>query len=223
MQPSILFEDYYLAVLHKPAGLMVEDDNFGNPSLQDWFLNHLQAKFPTNKNYYIGFPHRIDRVTEGLIIVAKTKSALQNLNEQFNNKSITKIYHALTEHSLTDAEGTLTDYHQKNTKLKKAILSAKKKEGFVRAELRYKEVCNTKSNAFLYKIELITGRYHQIRAQFSSRNAVVVGDSFYGAVTDYQQGSIALIASEILFSHPKTNQAMHFTLPLPQNLKWQCR
>ncbi|QQR96200.1 MAG: hypothetical protein IPJ93_06100 [Bacteroidota bacterium] len=118
MQPSILFEDYYLAVLHKPAGLMVEEDNFGNPSLQNWFLNHLQTKFPTNKNYYIGFPHRIDRVTEGLIIIAKTKSALQNLNEQFNNKSITKVYHALTEHALPSAEGTLTDYHQKTQNLK---------------------------------------------------------------------------------------------------------
>ncbi|MEI2758151.1 MAG: RluA family pseudouridine synthase [Bacteroidia bacterium] len=223
MLPSILFEDYYLAVLHKPAGLMVEDDNYGNPSLQSWFLNHLQTKFPTNKNYYISFPHRIDRVTEGLIIIAKTKSALQNLNQQFNSRSITKVYHVLAEHALPTAEGTLTDYHQKHTKLKKAILSNRKKEGFVRAELKYKEVCNTRSNAVLYKVELITGRYHQIRVQFSSRNATVVGDSFYGATTEYQQGAIALIATEILFSHPKTNQAMHYKIPLPKNSKWQCR
>lgn len=223
MLPSILFEDYYLAVLHKPAGLMVEDDNYGNPSLQNWFLNHLQTKFPNNKNYYISFPHRIDRVTEGLIIIAKTKSALQNLNQQFNSKSITKVYHVLTEHALPTAEGTLTDHHQKNTKLKKAILSNRKKEGFVRAELKYMEVCNTKSNAVLYKVELITGRYHQIRAQFSSRNATVIGDSFYGATTEYQQGGIALIATEILFSHPKTNQVMHYKIPLPKNSKWQCR
>ena len=104
----------------------------------NWFLNHLRQNSRPIKNYYI-FPHRIDRVTEGLIIVVKQNRFCRILMKQFNNKSIQKIYHALIEHSLTKVENTLTDYHQKNIKLKKAILSAKP-EGFVRAELRYKEV-----------------------------------------------------------------------------------
>lgn len=211
-QPEIIFEDYYLAVLHKPAGLMVEDDGFGNPSVQQWMLQHLQKKFPDHKTYFIGFPHRLDRVTEGLLLLAKTKAALTALNKQFENKTVRKIYHALIHQPLRHASGTLRHYHKKDVKLKKAIISLKPREGFSPCELKYETIVSDKTTYSLLKIELLTGRYHQIRAQLAFEKSPVVGDVFYGSDSEKGKSRIALAATELLFHHPKSNEPMLFEL-----------
>ncbi len=221
--PHILFEDYYLAVLYKPAGLMVEDDGSENPSLQQWYLKHLMEKFPTHKSFYIGFPHRLDRVTEGMMIAAKTKTALSELNRQFAEKKINKIYHALTAQLLPHKQGTFIDYHKKNNQNRKAIIHKNNKEGFTKAELNYTFVGTTIKGHYLYKIELLTGRYHQIRAQLAYHHAPIVGDALYDASTVYQQNAIGLIATNLNFIHPKSQEEMHYSIDLPLNDFWKIK
>ncbi|MBS1763944.1 MAG: RluA family pseudouridine synthase [Bacteroidetes bacterium] len=211
-QPEIIFENYYLAVLHKPAGLMVEDDGFGNPSVQQWMLQYLQKKYPDHKTYYIGFPHRLDRVTEGLLLIAKTKAALTSLGQQFESRSVRKLYHALVGQSPRHTSGVMRHYLKKDVKQKKAIISQKSKEGFSLCELKYEAVATDLSNCKLLKIELLTGRYHQIRAQLAFEKNPIVGDKFYGSAIDTGNEKIALAATELLFHHPKTNEPMVFEL-----------
>lgn len=210
--PEIVFEDYYLAVLHKPAGLMVEDDGFGNPSVQQWMLQHLQNKFPDHKTYFIGFPHRLDRVTEGLLLVAKTKMALTLLNKQFEERSVHKIYHALIEKPLKHSTGVLRHYHKKDTGKKRAIISQKPRDGFSLCEMKYETIKTELSPLVLLKIELLTGRYHQIRAQLAFEKCPVVGDALYGSESTVGNNTIALAATELYFNHPKTNEPMMFEL-----------
>lgn len=218
--PEILFEDYYVIVVNKPAGLMVENDSFNNPSVEHWALLHLQKKFPTNKEYYIAFPHRIDRVTQGVLLIAKTKAAQAELSRQFESRSISKIYFALTENKPRHQSGMFKHFLKKDLKEKKAIISKTERSGFKECSLRYEVIGVTKNNFCLLKIELLTGRFHQVRAQLAHEGLPIVGDFKYGSQIKYPENSIALIAKEILFKHPKTSEELFFEVPFPSHKSW---
>lgn len=221
LTPEILFEDYYLLVVNKPAGLMVENDSFNNPSVEHWALLHLQKKFPTNKEFYIAFPHRIDRVTQGVLVIAKTKMAQTTLSKQFENRSVTKFYFALTENKPRHQSGMFKHFLKKDLKEKKAIISKTLRKDFKECSLRYVVTGTTKNNFCLLKIELLTGRFHQVRAQLAHEGMPIVGDLKYGSQIKYPENAIALIAKEILFKHPKTSEEMFFEVPFPGNSFWK--
>jgi RluA family pseudouridine synthase len=220
-EPSILFEDYYLAVLHKPAGLMVEADNYDNPSVEGWYFNHLKEKFPTHKSHYIGFPHRLDRNTEGLLLVAKTKAALTELNLQFEKRTLTKMYHALVQKQPAHKNGVFRHFLKKNDKKRMAIISRNAQPDFKPCEISYEVEGATKTGFVILKINLLTGRYHQIRAQLAYEEVPVVGDKLYGSPIKYMENAIALLATELFFRHPKTAEELFFQIPLPVNTFWQ--
>ena len=221
MQPEIVFEDYYVAVIHKPAGLMVEADAFENPSVEEFFFRHLQEKFPTHKEYFIGFPHRLDRVTQGLLLIAKTKGALTSLNQQLEQKKISKTYFALTEKASPHKSGKLKHFLKKDNRLRKAVISKREQEGFKACEIAYEYKGETSKGLHLLKVELLTGRYHQIRAQLAYEQMPVAGDATYGASTPYKKDSVALIAQQIVFIHPKNEQEMLFEIALPEGAMWK--
>jgi 23S rRNA pseudouridine1911/1915/1917 synthase len=219
--PEIIFEDYYLLVVNKPAGLMVENDSFNNPSLQQWALMHLQKKFPTNKGFFVAFPHRIDRATQGIVVIAKTKAALTELSRQFENHAVTKIYFALIEKPPRHQTGMLMHFLKKDLKEKKALISKTARANFKECALRYEIAGTTINNFCLLKIELLTGRYHQIRAQLAHEGLPVVGDAKYGSQVKYPENAIALIAKEILFKHPKSLEELFYEVPFPENGLWK--
>jgi RluA family pseudouridine synthase len=221
MQLEILFEDYYIAVINKPVGLMVEADDFGNPSVEEEFYHHLRAKFPNHKEHYIGFPHRLDRVTQGLLLIAKTKAALTHLNKQLEEHKISKIYCVLVEQAPPHKNGKLKHFLKKDNKHRKAIISKKQQADFKPCELAYELMGKTAKGFTLLKIELLTGRFHQIRAQLAYEKMPVVGDALYGSSMPYNPNSVALIAHQLIFKHPKTNEEMIFEAPLPSNNFWK--
>ncbi len=217
---KILFEDYYLMVVSKPAGLMVENDLYGNPSLEKCTLMHLQKKFPSNKEHYIAFPHRIDRVTEGIVVIAKTQTSLRVLSHQFEIRSVSKIYYALTAKLPLHKSGALKHYLKKDTKEKKAVILKNERSGYKTCELKYDVEGETTKNHSVIKIELLTGRFHQVRAQFAYEGMPLIGDKKYGSGVEYPENGIALIAKSILFNHPKTGEELFFEIPFPKNKYW---
>ncbi|HYG53178.1 MAG TPA: pseudouridine synthase, partial [Flavobacteriales bacterium] len=104
--PYILFEDYYLLVVYKPTGFTVEKHS-SYPSLEDFATIHLREAFPENKKYFIGIVHRLDVHVSGIVVMAKTRAALKNLNEQFAQKSVRKIYIAQCEKCPSPRKGTI--------------------------------------------------------------------------------------------------------------------
>ena len=219
--PEILFEDYYLLIVNKPAGLMVENDSFNNPSVEHWALLHLQKKFPTNKEFYIAFPHRIDRVTQGIVVIAKTKAALTELSKQFETRTVSKIYFALTESKPRHQTGMFKHFLKKDVKQKMALISKTERKDFKECVMRYEIAGTTKKNFCLLKIELLTGRFHQVRAQLAHEGMPIIGDEKYGSNFLYSENAIALVAKEVLIRHPKTGEELFFEVPFPAHPIWQ--
>lgn len=202
LTPTIIQEAPHHLVLHKPAGL-VSDQQWDYPSVEGWVNDYLSEQGA--KKPYVGMVHRLDRLTSGLLLVAKRKSSLRILQQQFEQRRVQKNYLALVE-SVPDQPGAiLENYLEKDQAGKRAIIHQQSKTGTKLARLAYKTVWEKEGKALL-EVELMTGRFHQIRAQLSSIGCPVVGDAKYGASSDFGEFAIALQAHRLLFFDPQTEE-----------------
>jgi len=200
----ILFEDKYLLVIHKPAGLMVEPDRNQNPSLLNEVKQYLQTT--TGETVpYAQHIHRLDRAVSGIVLFTKQREVLKNLSEQFAERRVKKFYKALTTTAPSMLSGRLEHWHRKEKK--KAVLNTTEIEYAEKAILDY-TVSALANNKFLWDIELHTGKYHQIRAQLASTGCPIVGDVLYGSETSYKPDAIALQAYRLIFEHPIHKQIL---------------
>ncbi len=200
----ILFEDDFILVVSKPAGLMVEPDRNNHPNLQQLVKNYLQKSLPTGDLVYAQHLHRLDRPVSGVILFAKQKSVLRNLSEQFAQRTVRKFYQAITTNAPALLNGELQHWHRKEKK--KAVLYPQQIEFSEFASLKY--TINELKNRFLWNIELHTGKYHQIRAQLTSVGCPIVGDALYGSSEIYQDNCIALHACRLQFLHPRSGNVV---------------
>lgn len=208
--PKVLFEDYYLLVLYKPSGYTVERHST-YPSLEDFAQNHVQTLFPQNKKHFIGVVHRLDVIVSGLVVMAKTRSGLKHLNTQFAEKKTKKIYLAFVEGKLKDAEARIDGWITEDKQNRIAKFHFEKVTESKNSLLGYKTL-KQDENSTLVKIELETGRFHQIRASFAAIGHPILNDEKYGAKKVNQGNEIRLIAVELEFLHPKTEEKMGFEL-----------
>ena len=168
----------------------------------------LKEKYHIPGNVYLGLVHRLDRPVGGVMVFAKTSKAASRLSEQVRTHKINKKYYAVTTGKL-NKEDTLIDNLIKDTKTN--IVRVDKNGKY--SELSYKLV-DKKDNLNLVDIDLKTGRSHQIRVQFSSRNCALYGDQKYNKTAKVGE-QIALFAHTLSFIHPVTKEEMVFSLPLP--------
>jgi RluA family pseudouridine synthase len=201
----ILYEDDVVLVINKPAGLMVEPDRNGHPSLLNQVKRYLKESSASKEEIYAQHIHRLDRPVSGIVLFAKQRAVLKNLSEQFAERKVRKYYQALTAHAPVSRTGTLEHWHRKEKK--KAVLYAEEVPYSEKAALSY-EVADFSENRFLWSIELHTGKYHQIRAQLAHLGCPILGDSIYGSVLSYRPDCIALHAWKLIFFHPVTNEKM---------------
>ncbi len=195
----ILLEDPYVLLVRKPHGLMVEPDRNGHPNLLQQVQKYLKNKLPKGEEVYAQHIHRLDRPVSGIILFAKQRSVLQNLSEQFAERKVKKYYQALTEHAPPQSSGTLEHWHRKEKK--KAALVPEGTPWAEKALLDY-SVIPFSENRYLWKIELHTGKFHQIRAQLASTGCPILGDELYGSAQPYFPNAIALQAVRLEFAHP---------------------
>lgn len=210
---NILYEDNHLLVVEKPINVLVQADNTHDKDLLTLLKEYLKEKYKKPGNVYLGLVHRLDRVVGGVMVFAKTSKAAGRLSKQVQNHDFKKTYYAVVCGYLK-TNGHLENYLIKDEKTNTSFVSEKGKL----AILDY-EVLSTKENFTLVKINLKTGRHHQIRVQFSYLGYPLYGDARYNK--NYQKGEqIALFAKELSFYHPVTKEKMTFSLDLPNRFPY---
>lgn len=206
---EFLYLDEHIAVCVKPARVLSTDEPGGMPELVRNALGKPDADVRT--------VHRLDRVVSGLMVLARSAAAASELSRQIRDDQFGKEYLAVIHGCPDSPAGRLTDLLLRNKQERKTYIVQEPAKGVQEAILDY-QVLNTADELSRVRIQLITGRTHQIRAQFSGRGMPLVGDRKYSLLEDPCE--IALWSYRLSFSHPITGQAMEFTLEPPEIYPW---
>ncbi|MCI2055975.1 MAG: RluA family pseudouridine synthase [Oscillibacter sp.] len=206
---EIVYSDEALVVGIKPAGVLSTDEPSGMPELVRKELGNPDADVRT--------VHRLDQVVSGLMVLARTTESASRLCIQISERSFGKEYLAVIHWRPHDLSGTFTDLLCRDPEERKTYTTNKMAKGVQKAVLDY-EVMASRQGLSLVKIHLITGRTHQIRAQFSSRGLPLVGDRKYSRLSD--DCPIALWSHELRFAHPVTGEELHFVHEPPEIWPW---
>ena len=206
---DFLYLDDHIAVCVKPARVLSTDEPGGMPELVREALGDPGADVRT--------VHRLDRVVSGLMVLARSAAAASELSRQIRDDQFGKEYLAVIHGCPESPAGRLTDLLLRNKQERKTYIVQEPAKGVQEAILDY-QVLNKTDKLSRVQIRLITGRTHQIRAQFSGRGMPLVGDRKYATLDDPCE--IALWSYRLSFSHPVTGQAMEFTLEPPEIYPW---
>lgn len=209
---NILFEDNHLLVVEKPINIPVQQDESKDEDLLNMLKKYLKEKHNKPGNVYLGLVHRLDRPVGGVMVFAKTSKASSRLSEQVRTHKMHKEYLAVIDANIIDDQGTFIDKLLKDDTTNIVKVNELGKESV----LNY-QVVSRSNNQTLVKIDLITGRSHQIRVQFASRNYPLYGDQKYNpnAIAKTQ---IALMAYKLSFYHPITGELISFEIK-PKKIK----
>lgn len=213
MNLEILYEDNHLLVVVKPAGILSQEDSTHDHDMLTLLKLYLKDKYQKPGNVYLGLVHRLDRMTSGVMVFAKTSKAASRLNEQIKNKKFIKKYYAIAS-GIVPTSGILENYLIKDEKEVKSYVDNEKNGKL--AILEYRKI-KVVENTTLLDINLLTGRHHQIRVQLSHIGHPLVGDKLYGNSKD---NMLMLHAYYLSFYHPITNEKMEF-IKRPTTSKWQ--
>ena len=237
---DIVFEDEFLAVINKPAGMVVHPGagvpngtlanaiafhfGFGNSEfgLEEKGIPNPQSKIPNR----IGIVHRLDKDTSGLIVVAKSEEVHEKLSAQFQDRTVYKRYLALVHGEFDENVGTIDApiAREKHNRTKMGV------RGHGRNALSLWKVKERFEKFTLVEVEIKTGRTHQIRVHLGFINHPVVGDETYNNGRDKSVANqqirkaiqnlnrFFLHAEKLSFTHPQTNERMTFRSPLPEEL-----
>ena len=163
--------------------------------------------------------HRLDKPVSGTLLLGRKASVVKLLNEQFATKQITKKYLAIVNGTLPAPEGELNHWLIKDDENKKSIIYDRKVQLSAEVKLKYLVMAENDGKS-LVEIELITGKYHQIRAQLSHIGKPIIGDQKYGSTEKYTPHAIALHASSLTFKHPIDGNVMTVSAPTPDDALW---
>lgn len=217
---DVLFEDAELAVIDKPAGLIVHP---GVANEKSTLVHALLARWPEVARMNIeekrmGIVHRLDKDTSGLIIIAKTDTARRKLAAQFQERTVEKVYLALLERLPKTPTGRIEAPIGRDPQQRKRMAVMRGGRPAI-TEYTVIEDDFTEGQA-LVRIRLLTGRTHQIRVHMAFIGCPVVGDVVYG----FRKQRVSLKrhflhAAELAFDHPTTGERLNFTSPLPIGLQ----
>ncbi|HZQ97084.1 MAG TPA: RluA family pseudouridine synthase [Candidatus Sulfotelmatobacter sp.] len=230
---DIVYEDDDLAVVNKPAGMMVHagagasDDQRNRGTLVNALLHHFAKLSRLGGESRPGIVHRLDKETSGLIVVAKTDQAHRKLAAQFARREVKKTYLALVHGSLKKNSGTINAAISRD-RIRRTRMTTRGSGGR-EAVSHYKVIrrLDTSWGRFtLLEVRIDTGRTHQIRVHLASLGHPVVGDTIYGAPREIRTGRAGatglsrnfLHAAELSLSHPRTGQNLTLKAPLPPAL-----
>jgi 23S rRNA pseudouridine1911/1915/1917 synthase len=232
MEPGIIFQDDYLLILDKPSGWIVNEAKTTKsaPVIQTWLKTNFDYEIAKDAKFRSGFVHRIDKETSGILVVAKTRKAFRNLQEQFKQRKVTKTYTALAHGKIELGEGTI------NVPVGRLPWNRERfgvLPGGRKAETYYRVISNfqfpiSNENLTLLELRPKTGRTHQIRIHLKYLGHPIVSDDFYAGRKTAQLDRkwcprLFLHASGIVFSHPETKKDVSFKSNLPDDLKSSLR
>lgn len=211
---NVIYEDNHIIVVEKPVNIPSQGDKTGDIDMLTLVKRYIKEKYNKPGEVYLGLVHRLDRPVGGVMVFARTSKAAARLSEQVRNKDFKKKYLVIVDGKFEKNKGTLEDYLLKN---EKTNTSKVVKEGTKNAKLAILDYevlkYNEEINLSVVKVNLHTGRHHQIRVQMANAGHSICGDQKYG--TRGRGKQICLWAYELTILHPITKEEMTFKV-LPE-------
>jgi len=239
---DIVYEDDDLAVINKPAGMMVHagagatDDARNRGTLVNALLHHFEALSGVGGELRPGIVHRLDRATSGLMVVAKNDEAHRRLARQFSAREVHKTYTALVHGWPKKDPGTIQSSISRDAQRRTRMTT--RRPGGRDAVTHYvvmRKIDSPYGKFALLEVKIETGRTHQIRVHMASLGHPVVGDTLYGAPAELKAqsnkrraagtpsvltlGRNFLHSAQLELAHPRTGQHLNFQRPLPEELE----
>jgi 23S rRNA pseudouridine1911/1915/1917 synthase len=216
---TIIYDDQDIVVIDKPIGCAAHPSpGWTGPTVVGALMAAGYSVSTSGPAERQGIVHRLDVGTSGLMIVAKSDKAFHVLKDAFRNRTVEKIYHAMVQGHLDPTTGTIDapiDRHPKEDHRFAVVATGKE-------SITHYEVIEFYRGVSMVKVELETGRTHQIRVHFSALHHPLVGDTTYGAdpvlAKSLQMARPWLHAAQLRFAHPVTGQALDFHAPYPPDL-----
>lgn len=217
---KVIFEDNHIIAVNKECGEIVMVDQTGDTPLVDAVKAYLKEKYNKPGEVFLGLPHRIDRPTSGIVLMARTSKTLARFNKMFQSREeIRKIYWAVVDHLPEPRQGTLEHWISRSTEKNKSYAHTFRAFDSKHALLNYRTVASS-DNYHLLEIELLTGRHHQIRAQLAKIGVHIKGDLKYGFPRSNSDGGIHLHARRVEFLHPVRREPVVITAAPPDDPLW---
>jgi len=231
---DIVYEDDDLAVINKPAGMMVHagagatDDDRNRGTLVNALVHRFGQLSGVGGDLRPGIVHRLDKETSGLLVVAKNDSAHRKLADEFSSRRVKKTYIALVHGWIKQDHGTISAPISRDA-IRRIRMTTRRSDG--REALTQYDVERRIDSPYgkftLLKLRIETGRTHQIRVHMASIGHPVVGDTLYGAPAEIRGKALPtrvlqrnfLHSTELRFTHPRTAEPFSFSRPLPQELE----
>ena len=219
-QLNVVYEDNHLLVVLKPQNIPSQPDSSNDKDMLTLCKDYIKEKYQKQGEAFVGLVHRLDRVTGGLMVFAKTSKCASRLTEQMKNGEFSKKYLTVVVGKPKYDSDRLVNYLKKDELNNVVRVVPMLESGAKKAELKYK-VLDYNDKLSLLEVELFTGRSHQIRVQLSTIHNPVFGDVKYGGniVKGY---NLALWAYKLSFLHPVTKKVMNFiSYPPEEDTPWK--
>jgi 23S rRNA pseudouridine1911/1915/1917 synthase len=231
----ILHEEPQFLVVNKPAGLLTQAVP-GVDSLQTKLVEQLRVRDQHTGNPFVGVPHRLDRATSGVVLIARNQRVLSRFGAQFQNRLVQKFYLAWVEGRWEGRFDVWRDFLRKIDGQPQAEIVSEGTEGGLLAEMEVRSIVSDHRQSLL-AVRIMTGRMHQIRLQLASRGLPIVGDLLYGSRRCFaltsdasrfqlvdagasclpsREAPQALHALRLEFRHPKSAVLMGMSAPPPE-------
>ncbi|MEE8483066.1 MAG: RluA family pseudouridine synthase [Nitrospinota bacterium] len=214
---DIVYQDADIAVINKEAGMVVHPaKGHQSGTLVNALLYRLKDLSGIGGEMRPGIVHRLDKDTSGLIAVAKNDAAHLSLSEQLKSRAMKREYMAVIKGKMKNRSGVIEKSIGRHPVYRKKMSVKTKKP---REAVTEYETAESFESATLLKINLQTGRTHQIRVHLASMGRPIIGDRVYGKEKSKLIGRPALHAARLVLIHPKTGKEMQFTAPLPEDFQ----
>jgi RluA family pseudouridine synthase len=202
---EIIYEDDDLLVVEKPAKLLsVATDKLELKTLHGKCVDYLKQQDDKSWCYIV---HRLDKETSGIMLLSKNKQSKDYLQEQFSQRQVYRIYHAMVEGQPLEQSGTVEQYLIEDKHLNIRTVNSKHKDG--KLAITHWEVIQQTEEASLIRVMIETGRRHQIRMAMKELGCPIIGDQLHEAESD-PFGRICLHATSLEFLHPATDEPVRF-------------
>lgn len=209
---TVLYEDNHIIVVLKPQNKPSQPDASNDEDMLTSVKNYIKETKNKPGEAFVGLLHRLDRPTGGVMVFAKTSKGASRVSQQIASKNFKKYYYAVVQGKPFALRNKISHFLKKDERTNTVVVTPQSVEGAKLAELSYEIVASNDEHS-LVKVELHTGRSHQIRVQLKHIGHPIVGDAKYGNAKAGQK--LALWAYEVSFEHPTTQQNLVFKILPP--------